>query len=96
VRLSQCWDRCSGGGAAGFPVAFEQVRDDAQNVTRRLSKADVGTVTQTIEQDIIAGLKEMIEALKKAQQNRNSSNSKPGQSQPGDQNLIDLIARYSI
>src|SRR5205807_2070480 len=45
------------GSAVAFPVAFEQVRDDSQHVTRRLAKVDVGTVTQVIEQDIIASLK---------------------------------------
>jgi hypothetical protein len=85
-----------GGSAAAFPVAFEQVRDDAQHVTRRLGKADVGVVTQGIEQDIIAALKDMIEALKKAQKNRDG-NSRPGQSnQPPNPTLIDLIAELKM
>jgi hypothetical protein len=74
---------------------FEQVRDDAKNVARRLGKADVGTVTQVIEQDIIAALKEMIEALKKAQQDLKGG----GQSQPGppqNQKLIDLLAELKM
>jgi hypothetical protein len=83
------------GTAVAFPQMFEQVRDDAKNVARRLGKADVGTVTQVIEQDIIAALKDMIEALKKAQQDLKSQ----GQGQPGqpqNQKLIDLLAELKM
>jgi hypothetical protein len=83
------------GSAVAFPEAFAQVRDDAQHVARRLGKADVGNVTQTIEQDIIATLKEMIEALKKAQ-----SQGKGGQSgqsgRPGPKSLIDILAELKM
>jgi hypothetical protein len=83
------------GSAVAFPEVFSQVRDDAETVARRLGKADVGVVTQGIEQDIIDTLKEMIEALKKAQQGK-SSPSKPGESKPGNQNLIDIIAELKM
>jgi hypothetical protein len=81
------------GTAVAFPQMFEQVRDDAKNVARRLSKADVGTVTQVIEQDIIAALKDMIEALKKAQQKGGGQ----GQSgPPQNQKLIDMLAELKM
>src|SRR5438876_9033220 len=68
------------GTAVAFPEVFIQVRDDMQHVARRLGKADVGPVTQTIEQDIIVSLKEMIEALKKTiQQNQDRKNQPSGQ-----------------
>ncbi len=82
------------GTAVAFPQMFEQVRDDAKNVARRLGKADVGTVTQVIEQDIIAALKEMIEALKKAQQDSKGGQGQPGQ--PQNQKLIDLLAELKM
>ncbi len=85
------------GTAVAFPEAFVQVRDDAKNVARRLGKADVGTVTQVIELDIIATLKDMIEALKKAQQemqNRRGQPQPPGP--PQDQKLIDLLAELKM
>jgi hypothetical protein len=84
------------GTAVAFPQMFEQVRDDAQNVVRRLGKADVGSVTQVIEQDIIAALKDMIEALKKAQQDMKNQPSQPSQSQPQNQKLIDLLAELKM
>src|SRR5262249_35108424 len=58
----------TGGAAGAFAEAFIQVLEYAIQVPRRLGKADVGTVTQSIEQDIIATLKEMIEALERAKQ----------------------------
>ena len=47
------------------------------HVQRRLGVSDVGEVTQTIEQDIIDSLKEMIEALKKAKQDLENKKSNP-------------------
>jgi hypothetical protein len=86
------------GSAVAFKEAFVQVRDDSQHVTRRLGKADVANVTQTIEQDIIATLKEMIDALKKAQkdlQNRKNQ-PPPGGGQSGNDSLIDYLAELKM
>src|SRR5262249_31495037 len=86
------------GSAVAFPEVFTQVRDDMQHAARRLGKADVGPVTQTIEQDIIATLKEMIEALKKAaQQSKNSRPSNNANSNPsGKDSLIDILAELKM
>jgi hypothetical protein len=86
------------GSAVAFAEIFRQVRDDMTNVRDRLKLADVGEETVKIEEDIIATLKEMIESLKKAQQdNKNRKPPEPGQ--PGqqspaqqDQRLIDQIS----
>lgn len=56
------------GTTLAFPEIFGQLRDDTRHVARRLGKADVGTVTQLIEKDIVGILREMIEALKKAEE----------------------------
>jgi hypothetical protein len=84
------------GSAVAFPEVFTQVRDDMKNVARRLGKADVGSVTQVIEEDIINTLKEMIEALKKAQQNIQARKSQGGQSPPLNQKFIDLLAELKM
>ncbi|MBY0528486.1 MAG: hypothetical protein K2R98_34160 [Gemmataceae bacterium] len=55
------------GSAVAFLEVFQQVRQDMAIVELRLGKTDAGQLTQTIEQDIIDTLKEMIEVLKKAQ-----------------------------
>jgi hypothetical protein len=85
----------SEGSAIAFTEIFIEVRDDMMTVTRRLGKVDVGSITQQTEQDIIAMLKEMIEALKKAQSASNSQ-SKPGQPNRGNKSLIDLLAELKI
>jgi hypothetical protein len=84
------------GSAVAFPEVFTQIRDDMKNVARRLGKADVGNVTQVIEEDIINTLKEMIESLKKAQQNAQARKSQGGQSPPLNQKFIDLLAELKM
>lgn len=86
------------GSAVAFPEVFIQVRDDMRNVGRRLGKADVGHVTQVIEQDVITTLKEMIEALKKAQQKLQARRSQQQQGQQGQrqQGLIELVAELKM
>jgi len=65
VEIDKCLEilRTDATGVA-FPVAFEQVRDDMRNVYRRLDGADVGKLNQSIQQDIIDSLDDMIKALK--------------------------------
>jgi hypothetical protein len=86
------------GSAVAFPEVFTQVRDDMVNVARRLRATDVSTFTQRIENDIIATLQEMIEALKKARQdNQNKQPPPPGQG--GGQNqqkLIELLQELKM
>jgi len=88
------------GSAVAFPEVFIQIRSDMINVSRRLRKTDTGAFTQTIEQEIIDTLKEMIEALKKAQKDQQAKKQQPQQQQqqgqPGDDKLIDLIAELKM
>jgi hypothetical protein len=86
------------GSAVAFPEVFQQVREDMKHVQRRLEIADTGEVTQAVEKDIIASLKEMIDALKKAQKDLDKQKAgKPGESPPpGDQKLLDKIAELKM
>ena len=89
------------GTAVAFPEVFHQVRDDMKAVERRLGRADVASVTQVIETDIINTLKDMIEALKKAQQDQQNRKQQQQQQQqqqnrPQDQKLVDLIAELKM
>jgi hypothetical protein len=89
------------GSAVAFPEVFQQVREDMKHVQRRLDITDVAGVTQAIEKDIIDTLKEMIDALKKAQQEiQNKKNPPPGQPPPpnpnADQKLLDQIAELKM
>ncbi len=85
------------GTAIAFPEAIEQMREDMQQVVQRLTRTKVGKITQGIEEDILEALKEMVEALKKAQQDledQKSPKGKPGQS--GDPPLIDMLAEVKM
>jgi hypothetical protein len=55
------------GSTIAWPEVFAQLRDDMRHVSRRLGKVDTGSVTQVIEKDIIATLRELVDALKKAE-----------------------------
>ncbi|MCC6125129.1 MAG: hypothetical protein IT426_09225 [Pirellulales bacterium] len=87
------------GTAVAFPEAVEQMRGDMRQVVDRLSQAKVGQITQSIEQDIIAALKETIEALKKAQKDQENQNKKPPppqEGQPQDPPLVDVLAELKM
>ena len=54
------------GSSVAFPAVFDFVRDLMVNVEKRLRKTDAGATTVATEDEIIASLEEMIDALKKA------------------------------
>jgi hypothetical protein len=87
----------SEGSAVAFAKVLEEVREDMIAVQRRLNTAIVDKDTQTIEENIIAMLKDMLEALKKAQKEmgeQKPSQGKPGK--PGNQKLIDMLAELKL
>src|SRR5262249_46143847 len=88
------------GSAVAFPEVFTQIRTDMINVSKRLRKTDAGVVTLTIEDDIIATLQEMIEALKKAQKQQQAKKGQQqqggGGGKPQDEKLIDLVAELKM
>jgi hypothetical protein len=78
---------------------LEEVRQDMIAVQRRLADARVDRDTQEIEQNIIALLKDMVDALKRAQQEMKQQQQQgppTGQQKPGNQKLIDLIAELKL
>jgi hypothetical protein len=90
----------SEGSAVAFARVLEEVRQDMIAVQRRLSDIRVGQDTQLIEENIIAMLKDMVLALKKAQQDMKQKQQNPpppsGQQKPGNQKLIDLLAELKL
>jgi hypothetical protein len=91
------------GSAVALPEAVQQVREDMQQVVYRLARGMVenskeGISTQGIERDIITALQEIIDALKKAQQDQDKK-TKPQPSppsQPQDPPLIDTLAELKM
>src|SRR5262249_19397804 len=90
----------SEGTAVAFAEVFTQLIDDMKLVQKQLVKTDVGPFTQKVERDIIETLEEMIEALKKAQQDMKAQQkSGQGQGQPGQpgaQKLLDMLAELKL
>jgi len=86
------------GSSIAFPETVDQMRQDMQQVADRLDMAQVARVTQGLEEDIIATLEEMIEALQKAQQEMEESQQQPPPppSQPQDMPLVDELAELKM
>jgi hypothetical protein len=86
------------GSSVAFPETVTQMRDDMEQVADRLDAAKVEGITQGIEQDIIAALQEMIEALQKAQKDmekqKQQQQAQPGE--PQDMPLVDAIAELKM
>ncbi|MHB8956546.1 MAG: hypothetical protein ACYC4U_26480 [Pirellulaceae bacterium] len=96
-------DRCltlllDEGSSIAFPEVVEQIRDDMESVSDRLAESKVGTITQDMEQEIIASLEEMVAAFQQAQQDlENQQPPQPGE--PGEnaeQPLVDALAELKM
>jgi len=90
----------SEGSAVAFPRVFEETVIDMTRVRERLNQANVALDTQLMEKDIIDALKEMLEALKKAQQDLQAQKGAPppgsGGGPPPEQKLLDEIAELKM
>jgi len=88
------------GSGIAFPVAFKQLREDMRHVYKRLDGIDPGPITQAIEKDIIATLKEMIDALSKKQQDMQPMPPMPPMPgdpmPPPDPKLLDKLAELKM
>lgn len=86
------------GSAVAFAGVLQEVREDMVGVQRRLAGADVGAVTQEVEANIIALLKEMAAALKKQQQEMQQQQqaNQPPSGPPPNQALVNKIAELKL
>ncbi len=86
------------GTAVAFPEALRQIRQDMRQVVQRLDRAQIGRITQTIEEEIIAALEEMIEALKQAQQEADEQRQMPPMmpGPPQDRPLVDVLSEIKM
>ena len=86
------------GSSLVFSEAVGQVRDDMNQVAQRLARAEVGQITQAIEEEIITALEEMLASLEKARQDaeqrQQQMESPPGE--PQDQRLVDVLAEIKM
>jgi hypothetical protein len=90
------------GSSTAFPEAMEQIVKDCQQVAKRLASGNVSESTQTLEDEVIAGLEELLESLKQVQKKREENEKKmqgmqQGQPQdPKDQPLVDSLAELRL
>ena len=87
------------GSAVAIPEALEQVREDAQQASARLSRGDAGATTRGIVQDIVTNLEEMVAALEKAQQEqqqRQKGQAGGRPAEPGEQPLVDKLSELKM
>ncbi|HLW66171.1 MAG TPA: hypothetical protein VKS79_12740 [Gemmataceae bacterium] len=87
------------GSASAFALSLQSVQEDMGNIEKRLDKYDVAQMTQKIEEDVIQALKDMIEALKQAQQQLQDQKNQPkppNPSQPPPQKLLNLLNELKL
>ena len=89
------------GSSTAFPEALDQIVRDAQNVAKKLSQGNVSVATQSIEDEILFSIEELLESLKQVQKKREEDKRQaPGQQgQQGsseDQPLVDNLAELRL
>ncbi|MBA2114840.1 hypothetical protein [Bremerella alba] len=87
------------GSSIAFPESMMMVREDMQEVANRLGQAKLDSLTITIEEDIVTGLEELLEALKQAQKDqeeRKQQQQQQQQQQQGEEPLVDKIAELRL
>jgi len=85
--------------SVAIPEAIEQMREDMVTIVEWLAEGKVDELTQGIEEDVIAALEEMLEALDKAQreqEKRQQQQQPPQPSEPQDQPLVDKLAELKM
>lgn len=89
------------GTAVVFAGVLVEVRKDMESVQKQLQAANVGGETQLVEEQIIAQLQQMLEALKKAKQDLQNPPPPPPPGQPpppndSKKNLIQLVEQLKL
>jgi hypothetical protein len=87
------------GSAVAMPEAVRQIRDDMQTVAARLAEFKVDALTQGLEEDIIAGLEDILAALEKAKQDLEQQQQQPmppPSGEPQEPPLVDALAELKM
>ena len=86
------------GSAVALPEAALQLREDMELVMVRLDRAETGTLTQQIMEDILESLEEIIGAIEQSQQEQKQRKQASGQGQAGnsDPPLVDMLAELKM
>jgi hypothetical protein len=89
------------GSSVAFPATVEQMTDDMRQVSERLNQGKTDTITQGIEEEIIATLEELLQAMEQAQQKLEEQKKQDQQQQPmeggqQEQPLVDAIQELKM
>ena len=89
------------GSSVAFPEVISQLIDDTGRVATRLGQTKIDGVTQGIQEDILAALEEMIDAVQQAQRDleekqQQKQQGQPGQQQQGEEPLVAAIAELKL
>ncbi len=90
------------GSSVAFPEVLTQIRSDTVRVSQRLEESKIDAVTQGIQEDVLAALEEMIDALQKAQKDleeqrqQQQQQGQPPQQGPGEQPLVQALAELKL
>lgn len=88
------------GSSIAFPESVEQMREDMAQIADRLAAAKADKITVAVEEDVIAALEDMIDAVRQAIKDAEEGKQPPpppGQpGEPGDQPLVDKIAELKM
>jgi hypothetical protein len=87
------------GQSVAFLEALRQIREDMLQVAARLRTAELGLITQQIEQEIIDSLSDAVDAVDAAIESQQAKKSAPPgaqQGQPGQQPLVDKLAELRM
>jgi hypothetical protein len=87
------------GQSVAFLEALRQIREDMLQVAARLKTAELGPITQQVEQEIIDSLSDAVDAVDAAIESQQAKKSAPPnqqQGQPGQQPLVDKLAELRM
>lgn len=84
------------GSTIAFPQVVEQLSEDMASSADRLAGSDVGTVTQAIQQEIVDTLEQLLDAVKKMQQENEQQQSQQGQQANKDPPLLPASAELKL
>lgn len=87
------------GTAIAMPEAVREIRDDMQQVAERLGQTRIDDLTRGIEEDIIAGLEEILAALEKAKKDLEQQQQEGQPPPPGEMQeppLVDRLAEIKV
>jgi len=84
------------GTTIAFPRVVGQLAEDMSTVAERLAGAEVGVVTQTIEQEIVDTLEQLLAAVKKMQQENEQQQLQSANLPAGDTPLLPPSAELKL